>query len=559
MNGKRLAGVLATLARNGALARIQAAFLISTVVEWAAWLALIVIAFERGGAAEAGLIGFAVGLPAIVIAPTTAILGDRWPRSRVMVAAYLAQAVALGSTALAFAAGAGVLGYALGITASGLVALVRPLLGSLLPEIARTPEELTAANVTSGISEGAGAMIGAFGAGLLFAVAGAPAVLALGAGGMVVAAALVLPVAIRARAIPLDAIRAANTSLATTARAVGHELAAGAATVLADRRLTVLNVLMAVTIGSLGALSVLIVVVAIDVLGFDSDAAGYLTAVGGLGALLGSIAASSLVGRERLALPLLASVVGFAVAVAAVGLSDAPLPVIVAILGTGIGWSVAWVAATTLTQRLAGDNVMTRVFGVSESVQTGAEAIGGLLVPLLVVAVGPTGALVSLGVFLVAVAGLSAPTLLRSDRVDPAFLRDLAVVRAVPMFAPLSGPVLERLAAGAEHVTVPPGAEVIRQGESGDRFYVIASGRVRVTTNDHDVGELGPGDSFGEIALLREVPRTATVQAVEPTDLLAIEREPFLEALTGQPRSRVIAADLVLERLAADRAAAGDG
>ena len=559
MNGKQLAGVLATLARNGALARIQLAFLISTVVEWAGWLALVVIAFERGGAAEAGLIGFAVGVPAIVVAPTTAILGDRWPRSRVMVATYLAQAVALGSTALAFAAGASVLGYALGITASGLVALVRPLLGSLLPEVARTPEELTAANVTSGISEGAGAMFGAFGAGLLFGLAGAPAVLALGAAGMVVAAALVLPVAIRARAIPLQAIRAANASLATTAQAVGHELAAGAATVLSDRRLTVLNVLMAVTIGSLGALSVLIVVVAIDVLGFDADAAGYLTAVGGLGALLGSVAASSLVGRERLAVPLLASVVGFAVAVAAVGLSDAPLPVIVAILGTGIGWSVAWVAATTLTQRLAGDNVMTRVFGVSESVQTGAEAIGGLLVPLLVVAVGPTGALVSLGVFVVAVAALSAPTLLRSDRVDPAFLRDLAVVRAVPMFAPLSGPVLERLAAGAEHVTVPPGADVIRQGESGDRFYVIASGRVRVTTNDRDVGELGPGDSFGEIALLRDVPRTATVQAVEPTELLAIEREPFLEALTGQPRSRVIASDLVQERLAADRAAAGAG
>ena len=559
MSGKHLAGVLATLAHNGAMARVQLGFLISTVVEWAAWLALVVIAFERGGAAEAGLIGFAVGVPAIVVAPTAAILGDRWPRSRVMVLTYVAQAVALVSAGVAFAAGAGLLGYALGITFSGLVALVRPLLGSLLPEIARTPEELTAANVTSGISEGAGAMLGAFGAGVLFGVAGAPAVLALGAAGMVLAAALVLPLAIRARVIPLDAIRAADASLGETARAIAHELAAGAATILADRRLVVLNVLMAVTIGSLGALSVLIVVVAIDVLGFDANAAGYLTAVGGLGALLGSITASSLVGRERLAVPLLASVVGFAIAIAAVGLGDAPLPVIVAILATGIGWSVAWVAATTLTQRLAGDDVMTRVFGASESVQTGSEAIGGLLVPVLVVAVGPSGALLALGGALAVVAALSAPTLLRSDRVDPAFLRDLAVVRAVPMCGPLSGPVLERLAAGAEHVVVPQETEIIRQGEPGHRFYVITSGRVRVVASGHDMGELGPGDSFGEIALLRDVPRTATVVATEPTELVAIHRKPFLEALTGQPRSRVIATDLVRERLAADRAAAGDG
>jgi hypothetical protein len=249
----------------------------------------------------------------------------------------------------------------------------------------------------------------------------------------------------------------------------------------------------------------------------------------------------------------------FAIALAGAGLTDAPIPVIAAILATGIGWSVAWVAATTLTQRLAGDDVMTRVFGVSESVQTGSEAVGGLLVPLLVVAVGPSWALVALGAALAVVAALSGPTLIRSDRVDPAFLRDLAVVRAVPMCGPLSGPVLERLASGAERLVVPTDTAVVRQGERGDRFYVITAGRVRVDVSGHDMGELGPGDSFGEIALLRDVPRTATVTTTEPTELLAIQREPFLEALTGQPRSRVIAGDVVQERLAADRAAASDG
>ena len=259
MSPRHLAAVLTTLARNRELARIELGFLMSTVVEWAAWLALVVIAFDRGGAAEAGLIGFAVAAPAIVVAPTTAILGDRWPRSRVMLATYLAQAVVFLATAIAFVAGADVVGYALGITAMALVALVRPLLGSILPEFARSPEELTAANVSSGFCEGSGALIGALGAGVLFGIAGSSAVLGAGAFGMVVAAGLMAPLAVRARAIPLDNLRAATGGLAATARIVGRELGAGAATVLADRRLGVLNGLMAVTIGVLGALSVLIV------------------------------------------------------------------------------------------------------------------------------------------------------------------------------------------------------------------------------------------------------------------------------------------------------------
>jgi MFS family permease len=558
MSGKHLVDVLATVARNGALARIELGFVIATIVEWALWLALVVIAFDRGGATEAGLIGFAVAVPAIVVAPSAAILGDRWPRSRVMLAAYLVQAVVLFGTAFAFLSGADLLGYALGIAACGLVALVRPLLGSLLPEVSRTPEELTAANVASGVGEGAGAMIGSLGAGVIFGIAGAPAVIAIGGVAMALATVLMLPLAIRARRLELASIRTSGSSVAANLRAVSRELAAGFGTVLANPRLAILNGLMAVTIGTLGALSVLIVIVAIDVLGFDEDAAGYLTAAGGLGALLGSALASSLVGRERLATPLLAAVLAFAVSVAAVGLVASPVLVVIALIGTGVGWSAATVAATTLTQRIAGDNVMTRVFGVSESLQTGSEAVGGLLVPILVVAVGPTGALVTLGIVLALAAALAAPTLLRGDRVDPDFLEDLAVIRAVPMFSPLSGPVLERLAGDAEHVNVPASVQIVRQGDAGDRFYVITAGRVEVTVSGRDAGDLGPGGSFGEIALLRAVPRTASVRALDPTELLAIHRDPFLEALTGQPRSRAMAGDVVASHLAAD-ATATDG
>jgi MFS family permease len=301
-------------------------------------------------------------------------------------------------------------------------------------------------------------------------------------------------------------------------------------------------------------LSVLVIIVAMDVLGLDQDGAGYLTAVGGLGAVIGSAAATSLVGRDRLAVPLLAASVGFALAVAAMGLASEPVLVIAAVLATGVGWSFAYVAGVTLTQRLAGDDVMTRVFGIAESTQTGAEALGGLLVPVLVLAVGPSGALVVCGSLLGVVVLLAAPTLLRADRVDPAYAADLRLVRSVPMFGPLSAPVVERLAASAEHAGAEAGATIVREGDTGDRFFVIADGRAEVSVGGRAAGELGPGEAFGEIALLRDVPRTATVRATVPTELLILRREPFLEALTGQPRSRALATNLVQEHLAADQA-----
>jgi MFS family permease len=534
---------------------VELGFLLATMVEWAAWLALVVYAFDRGGPTEAGIIGFAVGLPAIVVAPLAAILGDRFPRARVMVVAYAGQAVALGATAVAFMANAPLLGYGLGVAAMALVALTRPLLASILPEVARSPDELTAANAASGMGEGLGALGGSFAAGVLFGIGGVTLVLLGGAAAMVIAGLLVLPLAIRARAIELPALRSEAAGLGATIRAVARELAAGAATIGRDRRLAALSAVMGATIGVLGALNILIVIVAIDVLGFDADATGYLTAVTGIGALTGALFATSLVGRERLAAPMLGSIVGFAVAVAGVGFGSTLVQVVIALAATGIGWSVAWVAATTMTQRLTGDDVMTRVFGANESIQTGAEAIGGLLVPVLVVAFGPTGALVALGIGLALVALAAAPTLLRADRIDPAVLHDLAVIRAVPMFGPLSGPVLERLASGAERLTVEPGTTIIREGETGDLFYVIDVGRARVMVAGRAAGELGAGGAFGEIALLRDTPRTATVTAEEPTTVLAIRRELFLEALTGQPRSRAVAADVVQDHLAADRAA----
>ena len=333
--------------------------------------------------------------------------------------------------------------------------------------------------------------------------------------------------------------------------------AAGATAVLADRRLTAAVVLVTTAIGLLGALGVFIVVIAIDVLGLDEGAVGYLTAVSGIGALIGSAASIVLVGRERLGIALVGGTAAFGVSVAALGLVRDPLAVALVLMLTGIGWTYAYVAATTLTQRLAGDDVMTRVFGLSEATQTFAEALGALAVPILVVAFGTSGAIIAAGLALSIVALAAAPLYLRAERTDPELLRDVRLLRAVPMFEPLSAPVIERLAHGAIHVSVPAGAAIVSEGEPGDRLYLLAEGSADVIVGGREVRVLGSGEVFGEIALLRDVPRTATVRARAAVELLAVDRAPFLEALTGQARSRRLAGEVAAGRLAADAAAKG--
>ena len=210
------------------------------------------------------------------------------------------------------------------------------------------------------------------------------------------------------------------------------------------------------------------------------------------------------------------------------------------------------VAAQTLIQRLAGDDVMSRVFGVLQGLMMGTTALGALAVPVLVGLVGERAAFAVAGMSLPVAFVLLGRAILAGDRLDPRPADELRLLRSVPMLSPLSAPILERLAASLTRVGLPAGSVVIREGDAGDRFYVVAAGRLEVDVRGHETRRMGPGDGFGEIALLRDLPRTATVMAVEDVILLAIDREPFLAALTGQPRSRSIAVGLADQRLASD-------
>jgi MFS family permease len=551
---RKYIAVIGAVGRSSRLRRIEGGFLLFSTGEWATWLAIVVYAFDRGGPGEAGMVGFAMSAPSILVAPIASMLGDRWPRARTLLASYALQAVAMVATAVALLWGPPLVAYGFAAIASTTVGLSRPALASLLPEVVTSPDELTAANVTSGIAEGAGALAGPLVAGALFAIAGAPVVFLAAAAGLAVAGVALVPIARLSEPLTLalgkDPDRPGLTAaLGTLAR----ELTAGGAAIAADRRLGGVLVVLAASIGLLGALGVFIVVIAIDLLGLDETGVGYLSAASGLGALVGSTLSVVLVGRERLDRPLIGAAIMFGLAVAVLGLVRVPAVVVLLLVATGVGWSFAYVAATTLTQRLTGDDVMTRVFGVTESVMAGAEALGGLMVPILIGLLGPTGALIAAGLALPLVAIVAAPAFLRADRSQEGFLRELRILRAVPMFALLSARVLERVASSAVLVTAEPGVAIITAGEQGDRWYVIVAGRAEVVVNGFVTRSLAPGDSFGEIALLHDVPRTATVRALESCELIAIEREPFLGALTGQPRSRALAAQIAERHLATRR------
>lgn len=550
--------VFRAVLRSGPLRRLEAAYLLFSVGEWASWVAVIVYAYDRGRAGEAGLVVFIQLLPSVVGAPAVASLGDRFPRSRVLLGTYAAQAVLMMATAAALALSlAAPLVYLLATMTATAVALSRPVHASLLPEVVESPDDLTAANVISGTVESAGSLLGPLGAGILVALGGPGLVLLLTAAGNVLSSLAVLGLARRASRPPAasEVLPAAPPSgLERDERqrrsAAVAELAGGLTAIWSDHRLRAVVIIATWATFLVGALDIFYAVLAIDLMGIGESGVGFVGALGGAGATAGSAAGLALVGRERLGVALVASAILFGAAIAAIaavtGSIDAGLLLVVA----GIGSGLTYVAAQTLVQRLAGDDVLSRVFGVLQGLMMGATALGALAAPALIGLVGERAAFAFAGLSLPLVIVLLARAVVVGDRMPAGRATELRLLRGVPMFAPLAAPVLELLAAGLSRSSHPAGTIVVREGDPGDRFYVVAGGSLRVAINGIEARRLGPGDGFGEIALVRDLPRTASVTALEPVSLLEIDRGHFLAALTGQPRSRALAVALVDDRLA---------
>jgi MFS family permease len=198
----------------------------------------------------------------------------------------------------------------------------------------------------------------------------------------------------------------------------------------------------------------------------------------------------------------------------------------------GVANSVVDVNAFTILQRLVPDAVMGRVFGAMESAIVTGMGIGAVLMPVLINTVGLRSGLLVIGGAVSALSLVAARGLQRIDKIALA-PEGLELLRTVPMLRPLPEAVLERLARHSKTVTTLHGTAVFNEGEVGERFYVIESGTADVTIRGEFIRSLSVGDSFGEIALLRDVPRTATVSATSDLVTRVIERGHFIPAVTG--------------------------
>jgi MFS family permease len=240
--------------------------------------------------------------------------------------------------------------------------------------------------------------------------------------------------------------------------------------------------------------------------------------------------------------------------VIAIGLHPSPVPTIALLVVLGVGVTVVDFSAVTLLQRAIHEQVLAKVFSVLQSLFVGSIGLGAALAPILVSWLGIRGALLATGVVLPVLALLVWRRLSPLDEADIVGDEVVELLRAVPVFQPLELPVLERLARAVRPVGAEPGKTVIAEGEPGDLYYVVRQGELDVLAEGLPLRRLGRGSGFGEIALLRSVPRTATVVAVTPVELYALEREHFLDAVNGSHGSRQAAELVVDSRLGSLRA-----
>jgi MFS family permease len=529
---------------NRALRRELLAYLLFKSAELATWIAMLVFAFNRGGAAAAGLVAVIQLVPAIFVAPLGSILGDRMRRDRALCLGYTIQTAGLTVTAAVLHSNAPIwLIYLSAAVAASAFTLTRPVHNAILPELAETPKQLTASNSVSGVLSGVAILVGPLAAGVMLALGSAALVFGVMALSQLIAALLTF----RLRLHEVAREESPPEGLASGAlggfKAMKEEPGAAALVVLAGAE----NI-----VG--GLFDVLVVGFALEALHLGQGGPGVLAAGDGVGALIGSAATILLIGRRRLAPAIGLGVLVAGGFLALAGGAPNATATILLFAASAVGLTFYEVAAMTLLQRTVRDETLARFFGVQEAMSMAGLALGAAIAPFLVAAFGIRGAFVAAGAFL-PLLGLIVWRQVRAlDERAHVPQPELGLLTAIDLFAPLAPPVLERLAWNLGSAQAKPADRIIVQGDKGGLFYLITEGRASVSVDGRQIATLGPGQYFGEIALLRDVPRTATVTAEEPMRLLTLERDEFLAAITGS-RPSAERADAEMDRRIAEQKA----
>jgi len=539
---RQAATALVATFRSRELGRTQLAFVAFNLLEWGGGIALFVFAFQIGGTAAVGLAALALQVPAGIIAPFASVLVDRIDRRRLLIAVMASLAL------LTAAAGAAMLlraptwlAFTLACSSGWALTLVRPTYSALMPWLARSPQELTTSYAAMGLIESISIFIGPLLAGVVFVYADTRSVSGSGL------AYIVFSILMLAGVVAVWSTSESNERAeeADEAPFRASDLWAGFSYVVGDDRRRLLVSLAGSSMFMLGVLDTIIVVLAFNVLHTGEAGVGFLNAVLGAGSIVGATIAMVAGQRQRLYPTMQAGLLSTGVPLAVVAASpllSAPMFAI-----SGAGMQLTDVSARTMLQRVVPDDKLGRVFGVLESLYVGLEGLGALASSLLIVWIGP-GWTLAVASVLLPVAGLLLRRRIASLDVGVRIpTEEIARLRATDLFAPLPPPALERVARDLVPLDLPAGSVVIREGEPGSRFYVLTQGRAVVSRGGEVVTERGPGDYFGEVALLLEQPRNATVTALSNIRVFVLEREEFLRVVTGHGgvglKARTVAAE----------------
>jgi len=538
-------GALRDVLGIAGIRRLLVAWFGGISAEYGTLVAVSVYAFAVGGARAVALYGVLRIVPALVLTPTVTSVADRVPRERLLLWAVSIRAAALALTCAAILAGLPLLVVLLlAALESGFLGVHRPAQNALLPWLARTPEELTAANVLSSLLEGTAVFVGPLLVGIALAVSG-PAL------GLAVATALMLGGTVALARLRVPGQEAPARSAQSPGRQVVDDLVGGIRIYPATPGTsTLLGLAFAQTLVR-GALTVLVVILAVDILGIGQPGVGWLNAALGLGGLAGGFLAVRVVRGRWLARWAALGVAGWGlplVPFAAVNSAPAALALFALV---GVANAVLDVGQFTALQRALPSAAIGRGLGVLETVCLVGIGLGAALAPAALTVADAQKVVLGAGLFLVAaaVAGWRAAALV--DRRLPAPGPELALLRRLPIFTPLPLVTVEYLATRLGEARFEDGAVVIREGQPGALFYIVVEGEAVASVAGRPLRTMGTGEGFGEIALLRDVPRTATVVARGALRTATLERTEFLTALSTNVDSATAADALARGRLAA--------
>jgi Cyclic nucleotide-binding domain/Major Facilitator Superfamily len=504
--------------RKGSLRRLCLAVAGFRLSELAVWIALAAYAYTAGGVREASAVTVAQLIPATAFAFAVGGLIRRHGATSVLRWGLVVQSAGMLVAAVYLHDGANIGAFIAAMVTATAVTTTRPAQSAALPSMVDGPDELTAANVFSGGLVAAAELVGPASAAVIMTTVGSWAVFAVMSVVMAASAAAVWRLPATSVAADDDP-ESVIAGIRATARATGPRI---------------MVIAIAAYYVVIGALDVLAVVIAVELLRKSEAYSGFVTTAIGVGCLIAGALTVMLIGRRWIAPWILISGLAIGVSLVAVSLAGSSVVTSMAILVTfGVATATYELTALMLLQRVSRLDIIAQVFALVEALQMAMLAIGAALVPLAVHLFGSHWAPAAVGVLFVAFTATIGTSVVLIDRNARVPITEMATLRATPLFGALPGPALETVAREARRIEAKAGTAIVVQGEPGMEYFAVISGNLVVSIDGTDRSELGRGDGFGEIALLRDVPRAATVRVISDAVLLAVDREPFLTAVTG--------------------------